>query len=99
MKEFEAQYRVVGTSALKTDASLSQAQGSIIKFPSTPSSRSRRTAPAHAAHLRTDSVSFRQDLRTGSARGKAFGRIAPWQAASAGVVLSAAALITIFFGV
>lgn len=99
MKEFEAQYPVVGTSALKPNASTSQVQGAIIKFPSSQTNKYHRASPAHAARSDRESVSFRQDLRMGSVRGKAFNRVTPLQATSAGIVLSAAALVTIFFGI
>lgn len=98
MKKFETRYDVIGTAALKADITESRVQGAIIDFPLPREKSPRHAAPAHARHTSERSMGFVQDLRQGSALGKSFGRIAPWQAASAGIVLSAAAFATIFIG-
>ena len=99
MNNFETRYTVVGTSALKDGVSESRAQASIIKFPSLREGRN----PQHAARAtrengKTAALEFANELRTGSARGKAFNRIAPWQSVSAGLMLAAVAAATIFLG-
>lgn len=95
MNIFKAHYTVVGTSALKAPASEFQGHAAIIEF----------LAPetAHGAHARQtrcgvfDSA-IATELRTGSARGKAFDRIPLWQSVFAGILLAAAAFGTIFIG-
>lgn len=100
MKNFEARYTVVGTSALKVDASKNQAHAAIIEFPASHGSGRPRHAAADR-HLRERAAELElvSELRAGTVRGKAFGRIAPWQSVFAGVVLAAAAFATIFLGI
>ncbi len=99
MKNFEARYTVVGTSALKVDASKNQAHAAIIEFPASGKTGRPRHAASRHLHGRVSDLELVSELRTGTARGKAFGRIAPWQSVSAGVVLAAAAFATIFLGI
>lgn len=96
MNNFEARYFVVGTSALKAHASVSQDHAAIIAFP-TP--EVARGAHARRTGCRVFDSALATEMRTGSAQGKAFGRIALWQSVCAGVALAAAAFATIFFGV
>ena len=100
MKEFNTQYPVVGTSAMKVRVSETKAQAAIIAFPQAPTGDNRHTTAAHAApmkHTVSLPAGLTHALRSGSARGKAFNRVAPWQAAAAGTVFSIAALMAIFF--
>lgn len=96
MINFEARYSVVGTSALKAHASVSQDHATIIEFPAPEITRG-----AHARHAGCNvfDSALATEIRTGSARGKAFDRIAPWQSVSAGIALAVVAFATIFFGI
>ena len=99
MNNFEARYSVIGTSALKAPASESQDHAAIIEFPAP----CKPHGVHHAAHARqgnrlSDARPMRE-VRLGTVQGKAFDRIAPWQSVTAGIVLAAAGLATIFLGI
>ena len=100
MNNFEARYSVVGTSALKAEASEMHDHAAIIEFPVQQASRGAHAAPsARRINRKLQNSEFVSELRRGTVQGKAFGRIAPWQSVSAGLVLAAAAGATIFFGI
>lgn len=97
MKNFEAHYSVVGTAALKVDASEQQIQAPVIEFPLLHA-RSNGQHATQDRRMKMVDLALMRELRTGSVQGKGFGRIAPWQSVSAGIILAASTFATIFIG-
>lgn len=98
MKNFEVRYPTDGTSALQPKlAHTPVGGGAIIEFPgnASQSARAGRSVAGHRSILCSDMA---RSLRSGSARGCAYDRIAPWQAALAGVVFATAALLVLLLG-
>lgn len=96
MKNFETNYPVEGTSALKPKYDMVSAQRAcIIAF---PEDRVRRVARMQPASACTNQGSFMHRVEStvtsamaGTAQGSSFGRMQRWQAVAAGCVFSALA--------
>lgn len=111
MKNFRVRYLVDGTSALDSETpQVFAGAENIITFPgcdspsteSTPSKTvglptgRRAVLPIRTAYGRVLNTEMAQSIRYGTAQGRAYNRIRPWQAAVAGCVFSLLALISIF---
>ena len=69
MKNFEAHYSVVGTAALKVDASEQQIQAPIIEFPLSHA-RSNGQHATQDRRMKMVDLALMRELRTGSVQGK-----------------------------
>lgn len=109
MKNFEVRCATDGTSALQPEFDYApMSTGAIIEFPGRASRRALayperdaiRDVSARAASTSRYAEAARtaHAFRFGSIGGCAYGRVRPWQAAIAGCVFSALALVSMFVG-
>lgn len=105
MKNFEMRCPFDGTSALQPEFNRVSAAGAIIEFPGSGSqgacaplqhSHARQVPSAACCARRLGATEMARVLRHGSAAGRAYGRVRPWQGALAGCVFSVFAFLSIF---
>ncbi|WP_080797363.1 hypothetical protein [Arabiibacter massiliensis] len=99
MKNFAMRYPVNGTSALQPKLSHpSSSRGTIIKFPAQAApcaAHGSLGAQRCGARDRILGSELVRSLRYGTAKGRSYDRIAPWQAVVAGIVFAAVALLAV----
>ena len=96
MKNFEMRYPIIGTSALQPKFDHpSSSTGFIIEFPARSAAGAANEESCTRLRDRVLDSEMVRSLRFDSAKGRAYGRIAPWQAALAGIVFAMTAFVVL----